>query len=301
MSRGNQTFYVECKRLSKTTQYSEQERKEWQKRWKQLVQNQMKYPHSVFMNVEFKDEVKNTDLNIVASAFEKIVSCDDLYKGCSFEDKCIKVFGKHIDMKRVADHFDKWMVKYPSPQLHALFDDNYDPHGSYTFACNVKLVEVAPSEDSVINIFAESIDKVYCTKWECTADESIDRKAKDVKNLLVKAVKQAPKVGSTIVHIGYETLEGPNIEFIRDYKIVKMLSEFTFDDKDIASVFCHSFQSRVFPDNEWDFAETTRDFGFSCPTREILTDNLLMERDGTKISDENHWTQDLRERKKISN
>ncbi|MCK4622241.1 MAG: hypothetical protein KAT62_08495 [Desulfuromonadales bacterium] len=293
--RDEKEFFVECKRLAKVTQYSEGERTEWLKRWKRLLPLLMKYPHSVFLDVEFKKEVAKTDENVIAKAFYSMFASGSIAQGFCIENEDVVVGARHIDMKKIDDHFEKWMVKYPSPQLHALFDENYEAHGSYTTACIARLVEVGADSESVLNIFADSIEKAYCAKWECTAIESIDKKAKDVKNLLVKAVNQAPDNGSTIIHIGYETLHGPWVEFIRDEKIIEIISEFDFGNKNIASIFCHSFQARNFANDLWDFAETTRYFGVTEDPFDILTEIQLMERDGTVKADDTHWAQDMRD------
>lgn len=295
VTRGDQSYFVECKRLAKVTEYSEEERSQWLKRWRAVLPLLIQYSHSVFLDVEFKIEVAKIDVGLVAKAFHDMASSGAVKYGFCVENEHVKVCAKHMDMQRIRDHFDKWMVRFPSPQLHALFDDNYDPQGSYTNACIAKLVEISPDSESVINIFADKIDKAYCAKWECTAIESIDKKAKDVKNLLVKAVNQAPDNGSTIVHIGYETLHGPHIEYVRDAKIVELLSSFEFGDKNIASIFCHSFQPRLFANNEWDFAETTRYFGITEDPNKLLNENLLMDREGTVKANETHWSQDMAE------
>nr|PME74976.1 hypothetical protein BCV29_19380 [Vibrio cyclitrophicus] len=293
VKRKEQEYYVECKRLAKVTQYSDNEREEWQIRWKKLVPLLTKYPASVFLRVIFKTEVKNTSPDILVQAFQAMASSGAIKAGYCIENEDIEVCAKHMDMNRIHEHLDKWMVKYPSPQLNALFDDAYEPQASYTSLCEAKLVKLGGEKDDVINVFLDELNTAYCAKWECIASESIDKKAKDVKGLLVKAVNQAPESGSTIIHIGYETLHGPSIEFLRDQKIVELLSGFDFEKKDIASIFCHSFQTRLFPDNEWDFAETTRSFGFSDNPDSLLVDNLLMNRDETSISGETHWEQDF--------
>ena len=295
VSRGNQNYFVECKRLAKVTEYSEKERAHWVARWREVLPFLTLYPYSVFLEVEFKVEVEKTEVGLVAKAFRDMALAGGVKHGFCFENEKVRVCAKHMDMKKIHDHFSKWMVRYPSPQLNALFDDNYDPQGSYTNAFTAKLVEINPDSESVINIFVDEVDKAYCAKWECTAIESINKKAKDVKNLLVKAVKQAPKNGSTIIHIGYETLHGPHVEYIRDAKIVELLSSFKFGEKNIASIFCHSFQSRIFANNEWDFAETTRYFGITNNPNELLNNNLLMDRDGAEKANETHWSQDMQE------
>lgn len=295
VTRGSQSYFVECKRLAKTTKYSEEERSLWLSRWREVLPHLIQYPHSIFLDIKFKIEILKTDVSLVADAFHDMIKSDTGTHGFCFENDHIKLCARHMNMKRMREHFEKWMVKYPSPQLLSLFDDNYDPQGNYTSACEAKLLEINPDSESVINVFADDIKKAYCAKWECTAIESINKKAKDIKNLLVKAVKQAPKNGSTIIHIGYETLHGPTIEYIRDAKIVEILSKFNFGNKDIASIFCHSFQSRLFANNQWDFAETTRYFGFTKEPNDLLLKNLLMDREGTTIANETHWSQDFNE------
>lgn len=294
VKKGEETYYVECKRLGKVTEYSEKERNEWLKRWQLLVPTFFNYPDSTFIEVTFKREIAKTVPSLLTKAFWDMAKCGAISQGFCVENEEIKVCARHIDMKKVEAHFEKWMVKYPSAQLYDLFDDEYIPHGSYTISGEIKLVEVG-EEGDVINIFADKVGKVFCARWQCIADESVDKKAKDVKKLLSKAAKQAPNDFQTVIHIGYETLHGPEIEFVRDHKITKLISEFEFGKQSVASVFCHSFQPRHFPDGNWDFAETTRYYGIKTNPEEILEKNLLMQRDGVKTSNDSHWMQDMRE------
>jgi len=296
VKKKDREFFVECKRLAKGTLYSDKERTEWLKRWENALPYLTGYSKSVFLDVIFKKEVMETSEFIIADAIKELTSCKSTVQGSCLENKEIKVCARHIDMFKIHNHLKKWMVKYPSQQLNYLLDENYEPDGSYTSAYQIELVEVAPDKESVVNLFVKNIKKAYCAKWECIAEESIDKKARDVKNLLVKAVNQAPEKGSTVVHIGYETLHGPFVEFIRDNKIVELISSFDFGSKNIASVFCHSFQPKVLPDNEWEFAETTRYFGINSKPEDILEDNLLMQREHSVISNETHWMQDALEK-----
>ncbi|RYM82467.1 hypothetical protein BSR02_22270 [Serratia liquefaciens] len=297
VTKGNDKLYVECKRLAKVTQYSENERSEWLKRWQQAMPYIISYPYPVFFNVTFKCEVQNTNQSIFLNAVRNLYSSGLLVKHgmASCENEEIIVKANVIDMERINKHFSKWRVKYPSPQLNSLLDENYEPHGSYTMACEAKLCTFSNDEYSTINVFADEIRRPFCAKWECTADESINKKAKDVKNLLVKAVRQAPADGKTMIHIGYETLHGPNVEVLRDEKITRMLSNFDCEGKDIGIVYCHSFQPRLFPDNNWDFAETVRFYIRGANNKNLLQKMMLLEREGTVESNDTHWEQDLRE------
>jgi len=185
--RGKEELFVECKRLAKVTDYSENERAEWMKRWEKVRALLIKYPKSVFIDVEFKKEVHKTDEDVVAKAFHDMATCGAVAEGFCVENEEVIVCARHMDMKRISDHLDKWMVKYPSPQILALFDDNYEPEGSYTNMLIAKFVTIDPDEESVLNRFVDDIQRAYCAKWICTDAVSIGKKARDVKNLLVKA------------------------------------------------------------------------------------------------------------------
>ncbi len=295
--KGNDIFYVECKRLAKVTQYSEEERAEWLKRWEMARPLITRYHKPVFFDVIFKTEIVKTRIDVLLGAVAKIYGSDHLVKGkvavCESDD--ILVQANLIDMERVDNHLRKWHVKYPSPQLNSLLDDQYDPFGSYTMVCNAKLCTFSNDELSTINVFIDEIEMPFCAKWICLADESVDKKAKDIKRVLVQAVKQAPIGESTIIHIGYETLHGPQIEFARDMKICELISDFDFMGKDIAAIYCHSFQPRLLADENWDFAETVRYFSQSRNAETILEQKLLTDVEGTIQSDDTHWAQDLRE------
>lgn len=294
--RDNCEYFVECKRLAKVTDYAKNERKEWLKRWERLVQLLKTYPYSTFIYIQFKVEIKKTNINILVNIFHEKRKFFMKEQAFIFENEEVFLAARHMNMNSINSHLDKWDVKYPSPELYALFDVQYDPKGNYTHLFKAKLLKSNPGKEGVLNIFVESVDIVHCAKWDCISIESIDKKSKDIKKLLAKAVRQAPLNGSTIIHLGYETLHDPSIEFNRNEKIDTIMSSFDFGQKNIASVFCHSFQTRNFPNNKFDVAETTRPFDFIVDPTKLLSENLLItDWDGAESGTDTHWRQDLME------
>ena len=55
-----ESFYVECKRQAKVTEYSEIERREWNIRWDKLVHVMTSFKIPTFIDVSFKVEVSET-------------------------------------------------------------------------------------------------------------------------------------------------------------------------------------------------------------------------------------------------
>lgn len=291
---GNQ-FFVECKRQAKVTEYSETERTEWNKRWGILVQTMGRFKVPTFMDVSFKVEVAETPLTVLASVFTEIAKRKMISSGYSLENDQISVTVDFINMKSVNKHFEEYQVSWNSPQMVALFAGGYERNGSYTQVHSPKGINtVGPDdEEHILNMFCTGVNTAYCAKWECISDTSIDKKAKDVRKLLGKAVGQAPEEGNTIVHIAYETLHGPLVEFERHKKIANSINTFDYKNKNVKVVFCHALQPSVGPeDSEW--AETTMSFGRDgCDPSAILDNDLLLDESATKTANETHWYQDL--------
>lgn len=287
--RGTESVFVECKRLQKVTDYSEEERQAWLLQWKELLPELIKIGEPVVVNVRFKEELSTIKpgavLDLLRLAVEKKVS--------SIESPELDLILQPIDYPSLLDHLSKYSVKFPSAQLNSLIDLNWESHASYTMVMDAKF-RTMHGHGTILNRFVELVGRIYCARWECTAEASIDKKAKDVKGLLMKAVAQAPADAKTIVHIAFETLHGPEVEFKRDQKISELVDSYDYGQKDIGCVFCHAMQPATLPDGYIEFAETTRFFDRSVKAQDILPGHqLLFSGEGASIKfNETHWMQD---------
>lgn len=289
VTKEDEVLFVECKRFQKVTDYSENERQAWLVQWDLLLREMMKNGYPLLAKVNFKTEVHLLKPDTVANLFITAIKDKKTFTSTPECDLVLQT----IDFPSMWDHFSKYSVKFPSAQLNALIDPQWAPYASYTMAMDAKF-RAMPEGDSALNRFVEIIRTVYCARWECTAEISIDKKARDVRTLLVKAVEQAPAVGKTIIHIAFETLHGPEVEFIRDKKIYDLVNSFDYGDKDVACVFCHAIQPSAHPDGIIELAETTRYFNRSMSAESILPGHqLLFSGEGAEISfNDTHWLQD---------
>jgi hypothetical protein len=109
VSRENDSFYVECKRMSKITDYSELERQEWLRRWRNLVVPlSIKLP-PVHFDVTFHIEVTKTDPNILADIFASEGGLNGMTKFSSNQGG-VTMIARPIDMHRITKHFKQYDV-----------------------------------------------------------------------------------------------------------------------------------------------------------------------------------------------
>lgn len=204
----------------------------------------------------------------------------------------IEFKAKKIDIPAINERLDKLGVRANSPQMVHLITDEYDMHGNYTQLISPSEIVAVGPDDSlhVLNRFYYGIHAAYSAKWECVADSSIDKKAKDVKKTLSKAVSQIPPHGEGIIHIGYETVMGPAVEFKRHEKTIDTVSNFNFSEKSIEAVYCHAIQP-LCKIGEWECAETT--IFFEKHPRKLFSERLLLDPQETIVRNSTHWMEDV--------
>src|SRR5690606_1211663 len=112
----------------------------------------------------------------------------------------------------------------------------------------------------------------------------------DIKKILSKAVSQMPDDREGIIHVCYETVNGPEVEIKRHEKISETVKNFNYWPKKIDSVYCHALQPLTMVDN-WEWAETT--LFFENTPNVNLSEMLLLDPQGTPVRDATHWAEDL--------
>ncbi|MFC0320737.1 hypothetical protein [Olivibacter oleidegradans] len=290
--RTGQSFWVECKRLAKVPEYAEKERREWQKRFHHLTNAMRIHDVSAHAEIIFKVPLEDTLEECLGGAFYAYLKSGMLNNGAWLKHEQIEFKAKKIDISAINERLDKLGVRANSPQMVHLITDEYDMHGNYTQLISPsEIVAVGPDDNlHVLNRFYYGIHAAYSAKWECVADSSIDKKAKDVKKTLSKAVSQIPPHGEGIIHIGYETVMGPAVEFRRHEKTSDTVSNFNFSEKSIEAVYCHAIQP-LCKIGEWECAETT--IFFEKHPHKLFSERLLLDPPETIVRNSTHWMEDI--------
>lgn len=296
ITKGNRYFYVECKRLAKINSYAEDERQLWQSMSKHLSNDLHLANVSGTLDIKFF-----VGLETLPETFlkEKAISA---FREQGVERSFVRSWPEleirycPLDISKINEVLERSSTRAASPNFIAMFWGDYDMHGQYTNAASFTKYEIVNEEDelSILNYFVAGVSWAVAYKWTCVSENSIDKKAKDVKKLLSKAVSQIPDNEPGIVHIGYETVSGPYVETIRHEKIKKTVKTFDYGEKRIENIIFNSIQPLV-DLGRWECAETPI---FFAKKTTVLQDLMLLAPANIEQSNETHWQQDIETMKK---
>ena len=165
--------------------------------------------------------------------------------------------------------------------------DWVNPNSEVTIAMLSKQSLIDGGDVPILSTFVDQIGWACGITRKFDSDISIDNKARDVKNLLNKAVRQVPDNVPSVIHIALETLEGRDVELRRTEKIMESIPGF-ITDKPVLGVRVHRFQSNMTMNKLWEFDETTERFQVDWANLEGVPDAVVIPQD-TPIRDGNHW------------
>ena len=256
---GNFELFVECKRLSRRSEYGEKERNEFLRVWDAASAFLAENGQWIWFDAKFHVEASSLPTGYLLDLFKAKLPL----KGGEevlVDSAEATIRARIINHRRVQEHLNRWRVKQPSAQLSVLLGTDWAPLNSeVTLLSASKCSEINGCEAGVLGTFIESMG------WACgmtrvfDAEESIERKARDVKTRLSQAVEQLPTGAASVVHIGVETLEGHDIERRRTEKVMASMPEFV-TDKPLAAVRVHLIQANQTIDKLWELDETVQKF-----------------------------------------
>jgi hypothetical protein len=259
ITRPGQEFFVECKRMARRTQYSEQEGAEFFRLWdagKPVLLAKGKW---VWIHATFHVEPADLPTSFLHDLFEASLPLGR-FETVLLDNEQATIRARPIDRAAVQRHLaDNW-VKQNSPMFSRLCGGDCAPdNASVTMIAATVISHVDGCEASVLSGFVDSADFVIGFTRVFDSEASIDKKARDVTKLLSGAVAQVPADRPSIIHLAAETMEGAAIEIRRSEKVKRRISEFTYG-KPVAAVRFHRFLGNQRTDMLFEFDETVDTF-----------------------------------------
>ncbi|WP_436488809.1 hypothetical protein [Chitinophaga sp. ARDCPP14] len=279
-------WFIECKRLNKTSDYSERERAKLLKMLSYISAVLLKY--HVLLDITFHSELEQLPDDFLERELSaKIPLITNRMNVISNDTWEVNI--DFVDYGKINDHLKNWVVKYPSPQLYYLIaGKKIDPAG---FSSGIKASFQHHGKGTGNGQYVDQIAQAYGVSWKCDAQKSIDKKARDIKNHIIDACKQLPDYENAAIHVGLETLDGIAVEDHRHNKIYNTINFFDKKNTGIKWIYCHFFQSYAPPESlTWVFDETISYFSDNPHQKNGPLDNrYVILPPGAKDSDDVHW------------
>lgn len=245
-----ETFTIECKRQSKTSDYTYEETKKRQKMVSYIGKTLLE--RNILLDIVFHVELKT-----LPNTFLKDLLCDKLKtanSGNIIFNEVVTINLSFINISSINKHLKSKFVKHNSPMLNKLIGEKPVDNKSFTSGLLAQFFRVGDGE--VNNLYISDIQNAYGVYWDCDAKEALWAKARYIKMQLYKAMKQFKSENTSIIHVGVETYDGPEVEKTRFIKINQTIEKIEPENTSLRWVFCHFFQSYSLPDQDWVFDET---------------------------------------------
>lgn len=251
---GDIEWFIECKRLNGSSEYSNKERKKWLKMWSYLRDYLIEKKMLVIFDIVFHVELDTLPDNFLVRELESKLPL--LSSPCTIiSDKQWEVSFDTLNLDKAKKYLEKFHVKMPSNQLAELIAGrHHDYNRGFTHVVHGKTGRFG--KEKVNNKYLTTMDFAACAIWHCDSDTSIRKKARNISKRLGDAVDQLPVNKNSVVHIGLETLDGVLVEEKRYKRIFDTVQKFDSDGKDLQWIYCHLFQSYAPPEQDWVIDET---------------------------------------------
>lgn len=285
--KSGRKFNIECKRQSKTSDYTYRETAKRQKMVSYISEALMR--KSLLLDIVFHVELEalaDTYLvDLLAEKLknpiaEKIISNNEVDITLSF-----------IDIPRIRKHLETHFVKNHSPMLNYLIGQKPVDNKGFTSGIYANFFRVGEGE--VNNLYISDLSHAYGVYWDCDAKEALWAKARDIRSQVNAAIKQFSQENTAVIHIGLETFEGPEVELTRFEKIQNTIENINPQDTSVRWIFCNFFQAYSPHNEDWAFDETQKTLtAYEVPVAPINITLMIAPVDDIE-NNISHWERPL--------
>ena len=284
----DRVWNIECKRQSKTSDYTYRETAKRQKMISYISRDLIQ--RNILLDIVFHVELETLPDTFLKDLLGhklslaipgKIVSNDQVDIDLSF-----------VDVAAVRRHLENNSVKHHSPLLNTLIGKK--PVDNKSFTCGVYANFFRVGEGEVNNLYISDIANAYGVYWACDAKEALWAKARDIKNQVYAAMQQFNSEDTAVIHVGMETFDGPEVEKTRFEKIQDTIEKINPLNSNLRWIFCNFFQAYSPPDQCWVFDETVSTMSaYFTPKPPITLKLMVVPEDGDNADDVSHWDRPL--------
>lgn len=247
-----QTWAIECKRME-VGEYGERERLQVGRLWKASSEHLAQLERSTLCRASFHVELSNIPTDYLAEKVHLWLTSGQ--EGLAWDDAISTGSIETLDLKPLQNVLATDIVLGSSHRILELLTGRYVRNAQYQ-----TLLKIRPGDNPR---YVEACDHAVVLHWESLSDAALNGKARDIRKKLSEATDQLPDGRQSIIHIGFEAVEGDRVERLRYEKILTTARQFDPGDKQLEYVYCHYLVPESPPDQCWAFDETMQ----WCPIR----------------------------------
>lgn len=224
---GDSKFFVECKRQSRQSAYSNAEGVAFEKMW-QRAQNEItvKNLQDFWLDIVFHEELhklpedflNNVIINNHFLDRDSVVIVNDELATIKYRRNNYSTINQYMSSNKLKNE--------RSILRHLIGQDWAGLNSRGALVISAEYSNLCWCEAGTSSAYIDSISSAFGSTFQCDCPASIDAKARDVKKLLVDAVKQMPADKKSLIHIMIENSEGFKIDSLRSKKINDMFTAF---------------------------------------------------------------------------
>lgn len=172
-------------------------------------------------------------------------------------------------------------VAMNSSRMHELLIGRYKQNAHIISSLRIKFADNP--------VYVDECDAGCVFEWESRSDVAIDRKARDIFKRLADGCDQLPAERPGIVHIGFEAVDGLDVEAVRHQKVMTSVAKLDPNGKPLEYVYVHWLAPESPPNMAMAFDETCH-WQAVHPTRpRPLESGLLLLPPDEESRDGVHW------------
>lgn len=287
--KGSEKWQVECKRQMKTADYTYRETKKRQIMISQISKLLLQY--NILLDIKFHVELVSLPDSYLFDLLHEIIPTTKT-PGKIISNGSVDIEISFVDIDLVQNHLKQYLVKNNSPQFLELIAQKEVDHAAFTSGFLGNFYYVGDGEAN--NLYINEIAKAYGVHCYCDCENALNAKARDVRSQINSAISQFNPDANSIIHIGMETFDGPEVEMARTEKIVNTMSKINPESNKLCWIFYHYFQSYTRSYMDWYFDETVSTAtSFIKPVLPIKKTFLIIPEDEVLIENASHWNKEL--------
>jgi hypothetical protein len=240
-------FFIECKRMAKSSDYAIKEREKWLVLWQPVIHWFWCNRKPVVMDITFHvelDALPDDYLQVELLPKLDLVVCP----ATLVDNGTWTVKVRSVDFEKINAAFQRMDIRVPSPLLMKLVVGEYEEGKECSCATEHRFRNDARP-------FVSEIVSACAAVYYCDADAAMRKRARHIKGLVANACDQIAPGAPGIIHVGFEAHDTSLVESQRQERIRNELVDFDPRGKRLHYIYLHAFRPRSTVERHWDFQE----------------------------------------------